>query len=239
MVNSQEPESAAIAVAPLFRPVAQRALRETVVASLLSAIFAGQLRESDALNAQRLAHELGVSATPVREALVELATIGMVETRHNRGSFVRSFGPVELRDIYHLRRVLEAEATRCACGRLPMGALRQTKQEMTELLKHQKRMGWSELTMAADRRFHQLIAKYCGSQRLAEEIGRYNTLMQCIRDVVGNQSYAQQRALPEHLQIIEELLRNEPDEAAAAMVRHIESSADTVARSLFPSADAG
>ena len=58
---------------PQFEIVPHRALRQNVVASLLKAIFRGQIGEGDWLNAQKLAANLGVSATPVREALGELA----------------------------------------------------------------------------------------------------------------------------------------------------------------------
>ena len=227
-------ESHAPEVAPLFDPVPQRALRQSVVVSLLNAVFRAQLRAGDWLNAKKLAEQLGVSATPVREALVELGTIGIVETQHNRGTMVRSFGLVELRDIYHLRRVLEAEAARCACGKVPSQSLEEVRQEMIELQNNKKAADWSERAMACDCRLHEMIALHCGSQRLAEEISRYNTLVQCIREVVGNQSYAQQRALPEHLEIIQALLASDPERAASAMTKHIRSSAQVVEEALFP-----
>ena len=54
---------------------------------------------------------MGISATPIREALVELESIGVVQFVHNRGTIVKPFGPQQLREIYHLRRVLEANET--------------------------------------------------------------------------------------------------------------------------------
>lgn len=235
--QNPELEQSVVDFAPVFKLVPQRALRQNVVVSLLSAIFRGQLREGDWLNAQRLAEQLGVSATPVREAMVELATIGIVEIRHNRGTVVRSFGRVQLRDIYHLRRVLETEATLCACGNIPFEALEKLKQEITELHNNSDRAAdWSAGYMASDRRLHELIAIRSGNRRLAEEIGRYNTLVQCIRDIVGNQSHAQQRALFEHLEIIQALLEKSPDRAATAMAKHIQSSTSVVEEALFPEA---
>ncbi|MBI4323790.1 MAG: GntR family transcriptional regulator [Chloroflexi bacterium] len=218
-----------------FKPLPQKALRHSVLVSLLTAVFKGQLHDGDWLNVQELAAQFGVSATPVREALVELAGIGVVEMVHNKGTVVRPFGQVQLREIYQLRRVLETEATRCACGKIEAGALDQLQDVMARLL-NKKDLGWSERAMAADRQLHDLIARHCGSRRLAEEIGRYNTLVQSIRDVVGDQSSAQQRALPEHLQIIKALLEGNADGAAAAMARHIQGTAEAVEEALFPKA---
>jgi DNA-binding GntR family transcriptional regulator len=218
----------------LFGRLPQRALRRNVVASLLAAIFRGQLREGGWLNAQQLAEQFGVSATPVREALVELAAVGIVEMQHNRGTVVRPFGPVQVQDIYHLRRVLETEATRCACGKIPVETLNELMQEMTNLLDNQEAASWFDRAMKSDRQLHELIAKHCGSQRLTEEIKRYNTLIQCIREVVGNQSSAQQRALTEHLEIIHPLLEGRVAYAGDAMARHILSTADRVESALFP-----
>src|SRR3989304_1469431 len=85
-----------------FRP------RQNLTQTLLTAVFRGQIPEGEWLNAQKLAAEFGVSATPVREALLELAAVGLVEMQHNRGTVVRPFKARELRDIYHLRAILEA-----------------------------------------------------------------------------------------------------------------------------------
>lgn len=223
-----------VACTALFVPLPQRALRRNAVASLLAAIFKGQLKAGDWLNAQKLAEQFGVSATPVREALVELAGVGIVEMQHNRGTTVRPFGPVQLQDIYRLRRVLETEATRSACGHIPVETLTALKREMVELLANRKAPHWSARAMKSDRDLHDLVAQHCGSQRLAEEIKRYDTLIQCIRDVVGNQSAAQQRALAEHLEIIEPLLTGEIEGAADAMASHIRKTADRIEAALFP-----
>lgn len=217
----------------LFQSLPQKALRHSVVASLLTAVFKGQLKAGDWLNVQELAAQFGVSPTPIREALVELAAIGVVEMVHNKGTVVRPFGPEQLREIFQVRRVLETEATRCACGKIESGALERLRDVMIRLL-NRKEPNWSERAMAADHELHHLIAERCGSHRLAEEIGRYETLIQCIRDVVGDQSSARHRALPEHLRIIQALLEGDAEKAAAAMAFHIQSTATAVQSALFP-----
>lgn len=218
---------------PPGAPSLQRhSIRQDLLSTLLTAIFQGEIEPGRSLNIQRFALRFGVSATPVREALVQLSTIGMVEMRHNYGTVARRFGPEELREIYHLRALLESEATRNACGRIPVDALRALQSEMQGLLR-ERGEHWSEQAMAADRRLHALISSHCGSRRLEEEIGRYNLLMQCIREVVGNDCHAQDKGLCEHLNITEALLGNHPELAAQAMRAHVLSTAESVRQARF------
>ena len=102
-----------IAILPLTQSIG---LRDSVAERLLVAVLDGSVQAGDRLVGQRLAAQLGVSATPVREALIELATLGFVELLPNRGAICCEFGPPELRDIFQVRRILETEAAFGACG---------------------------------------------------------------------------------------------------------------------------
>jgi DNA-binding GntR family transcriptional regulator len=209
------------------------ALRHQVVRRLLDAIFVGDLPSGTRLIVMKLAAQFGLSSTPVREALVELEAVGIVCFEHNRGAIVKPFGPDELREIYQLRRILEVEATRTACGRVDRGELESLRDEMNKLLRSRRDRQWVDREMATDRRLHDLITSSCGSARLAQEIHRYDNLVQSLRDVVGRERRAQLQALEEHLAIIDGLRAGNAEAAAAAMARHIERAADSVATVLF------
>jgi DNA-binding GntR family transcriptional regulator len=216
------------------KPLAPNALRRDVVAHLLASIFQGALPAGTRLIIRKLAAQLGISATPIREALVELEAIGVVQFIHNRGAIVKPFGPQQLREVYHLRRILEAEAARCACGRIAPRDLVSLQNEMTQLsASGDQSPEWSQKVMATDRRLHELIAACCGDARLADEIGRYNTLMQSIREIVGNRRHAHQRALEEHMPIVEALLNIDAEKAAAATGLHVESTLKSVEAVMF------
>ena len=90
-------------------------IREVVVQRILAAVIRGEFPIGHRMVIQNLAEQFGVSATPVREALVELASIGIVENLPNRGAVMREFGVTQIREIYQLRRILEVEAVRTAC----------------------------------------------------------------------------------------------------------------------------
>jgi DNA-binding GntR family transcriptional regulator len=118
-------------------PVARGNLRQQVTARLMSGIFLGRFRSGQRLVVQHLAQTYQASPTPVREALVELATFGLVGLLPNRGAVVQPFGP-RRSEISQIRRLLEAEATRCASGRIPGGDLAALEEELNrlELLPH-------------------------------------------------------------------------------------------------------
>jgi DNA-binding GntR family transcriptional regulator len=182
----------------------------------------------------KLAHRFGTSSTPVREALVELEAVGVVQFIHNRGAIVSPFGSKELREIYQIRRVLEAEAARCACGRVDAQALESLRREFLALQgKDDGQVHWAQQALASDRRLHELIVRSSGSDRLMNEIRRYDGLVQTIREVIGDDRAAQHRALDEHLTIVAPLLAGVPQEAAAAMSRHIESAAESFEKAMF------
>jgi DNA-binding GntR family transcriptional regulator len=218
---------------PLSGP-SRGALRHEVVKRLLAEIFRGGLPAGTRLIVQKLAVRFGISSTPVREALVELEAVGMVRFVHNRGAVVRAFGPAELREVFLIRRILETEAARAACGRIDPEAVEQLRSEMAALVALRGAAEWADREMAADRRFHRLIAYACGSPRLAEEIERYNTMVQTVREIVGNRYSAQQRALEEHMAVIDALVTGQADRAAAEMARHIDRTAEHVQATLFP-----
>ena len=92
--------------------------RKAVVEDLLREVVQGRLRPGDHLVTRALADRFGVSHTPIREALIALAGIGVVDLLPNRGAVVRPVSPDEVREICQVRRALECEAVRGACGRI-------------------------------------------------------------------------------------------------------------------------
>jgi DNA-binding GntR family transcriptional regulator len=214
-------------------PVRQRALRETVFEVLLLAIVRGDMKPGVWSNHKSLADQLHVSITPLREALQELAACGIIENHYNRGTIVRSFGPAQLSEIFHVRALLEAEACRLACGHVDLATLKGLRSQNAELISKES-TDWAAQVITSDDTLHSLIASSCGNQRLKEEIFRYRSLLTSIRRAVADHHYPFDLALPEHLDIIDALLSRQPDEAAKAMNHHILSSAKVCSELLFP-----
>src|SRR3954452_9727678 len=97
--------------------------RQAIVQSLLTEVFEGRLRAGQHLVTQDLADRFGVSHTPIREALIAVAGIGIIDLLPNRGAVVRRVTARDVREICEVRRILECEAVRNACGRADPGQL--------------------------------------------------------------------------------------------------------------------
>ena len=222
-------------------PVSRGNLRAQVTARLVTGIFAARLRSGQRLIVQQLAKTYEVSPTPVREALVELASLGLVELLPNRGAVVRPFGPQEVREISQIRRLLETEATRSACGRIPPNELSALDSELRRLEVLPRDQTWDRDARAADTRLHGLIAECSGNVRLAVEIRRHLVLFQALRNVChlrdAGTNYSQHDDVPEHLAIIRPLLQSDAEGAARAMDAHIRSAAVTLEEVVFRDRD--
>lgn len=209
-------------IAPLPRG---SSLRADAVSTLVKAVLQGRLKQGDRLIVRKLAEQLRVSATPVREAIVELESLGIIDVNLNASAVIRRFGAKELREIYHVRAVLEVEATRMAIDRIPRELLQQLLDEGARLMGGSGGQ-WGATARQHDMRLHRSIAEHSGSARLAHEIGRYSRLMQCISEVVGNEHNWLQQAVVEHVQIIDALLARDAEKAPRLMDQHIHRSSE-------------
>ena len=207
--------------------------RQTIVQSLLADVFQGRLRAGSRLVTRELAERFGVSHTPIREALISLAGIGIVDLLPNRGAIVRRVSTQEVREVCQVRQVLECEATRSACGRIDLAELHSLAGELRRLIASTDLPGpaFIEQARAVDNRLHDLIADSCGNAFLAQEISRLKILFRAFRDVAWEHEEARNdfhrlaEEAREHLAIVEALLAGDAKGAARAMARHIRSGA--------------
>jgi DNA-binding GntR family transcriptional regulator len=206
--------------------------RQAIVQSLLTEVFQGRLRTGQHLVAQELAERLGVSQTPIREALIELGGMGIIDLLPNRGAIVRHVAAKDVREICQVRRALECEAARSACGRIDLAELHALAAELRRLMAlPSSSVGFIREARAVDSQLHDLIADSCDNVFLAKELGRLKTLFRAFRDVAWewdearNDCHRIAEESREHLAIVEALLAGDAKGAARAMARHIRSGA--------------
>jgi DNA-binding GntR family transcriptional regulator len=214
--------------------------RAAIVESLLADVFAGRLHAGQHLVTQDLAERFGVSHTPIREALIALAGSGIIDLLPNRGAVVCEVTAKEVREVCQVRRVLECEAVRRACGRIELKTLEKLAADFAQLAKRPDHsdLKYIERARALDSRLHDTIAAGCGNEFLARELTRLKTLFRGFRDV--SWAYARSRndfrrlagEAREHLAIVQALLAGDSKAAARAMSAHIRSGVKYWTRAL-------
>jgi DNA-binding GntR family transcriptional regulator len=205
--------------------------RQAIVESVLREVFQGRLRAGQHLATQQLADQFGVSHTPIREALISLAGIGVIDLVPNRGAIVRRVVAKDVREIFQVRRALECEAVRSACGRVDVDELEALAEDLTRLkaVKNKFQMRSVERARVVDSRLHDLICSSCGNGFLGKEITRLKTLFRAFRDLAWEHDTSQNdfrrvaEETGEHLAIVEALLAGDRRRAVRAMSYHIRS----------------
>jgi DNA-binding GntR family transcriptional regulator len=148
-------------------------LADRVYKALWDRILERHVRPGQKLSDVRISQELGVSRTPVREALQRLVQEGVVRVEANRGFYVMSFSPKDVEEIYDLRVALEPMALELAIPRLHPGVLVESLSELDLLDARSRVAGTEEERMAIaadflniDRAFHRMIAERADNSRM-------------------------------------------------------------------------
>jgi DNA-binding GntR family transcriptional regulator len=141
-------------------------LREQVLQHVRAEIISGQSLPGTMYSVPTLADDLGVSTTPVREALLELARNGLIEPVRNRGFRVLETTLEELSELFEVRELLEVRAAELLTRRAPkgLGGLARLADEIRDAVKVDDVHGYLE----ADRRFHQAFIAAAGNALLTQ-----------------------------------------------------------------------
>ncbi|MEY4565117.1 MAG: HTH-type transcriptional repressor RspR [Planctomycetota bacterium] len=206
-------------------------LRERVVRSLLEEIVQGNIPASARLVTQDLEKRFKTSATPIREALAELAGMGVIELLPNRGATVKQFTLREVRELSQVRRALECEAVRLAVGRVDIEELKKLQNELEALTdKQSESRQFVKRARELDSRLHDLIAQSSNNRFLIRELDRFSVLFRCFRDASwekASKKIEKERLIEEaqeHQKIVEALLAGNRKLAVQAMRMHIQST---------------
>ncbi|MCE3552442.1 GntR family transcriptional regulator [Pseudonocardia sp. RS11V-5] len=196
-----------------------------VLASLRAAVISGELAPGSLHSVQNLATQLGVSRTPVREALIKLAQQGMVRFERNRGVRILLTSLHDLEEVFALRLLLEPPAVRRATTRLDGNQRR----ELRRMFAHMEKAARAddEFTMFEhDRRFHRVLLEASGNARLA-------AFVDGLRDMVLRRGVSTARAsrslddiVAEHRAILDLIEAGDAEGAAKAMREHVRHTAE-------------
>jgi DNA-binding GntR family transcriptional regulator len=203
-----------------MKTLARTSLREQAAASLRASILGGELGAGQIYSAQALAERLGVSATPVREALLDLANSGLVEPLRNRGFRVLTVADRDLDEISEIREMLEGPAMALVVQRASDAELAAVDAIVDALETSAKERDVAEF-LVNDRDFHLTLLGLTGNQRLVREVAqlRDQTRLVGIRALAEEDQLSESAA--EHRPLLEALKARDAARAEQMMRDHI------------------
>lgn len=188
---------------------------------LVRLISSGHYPPGTRLDEQQLAEELGVSRTPLREAISKLALGGLVEHRPYRGNFVRRFSAQEVSDLYEVRKGLESMAVRLATPHLTEAAIAELH-EILAGIDAALQDADLEAYGLADRRFHETIAQLSENQTLITLLAHLSEQVQLIRTMANQDPSVVEITAMERPGIVDAMVAGDVAEATRLMEEHIE-----------------
>lgn len=201
-------------------PLRRANLRETVTTQIRSAIISGELAPGEEFSAPSLAREFGVSATPVREAMLELSRQGLVEVLPNRGFRVTEMSDATLADITNVRMLLEPQAVASICQDIPatdLPLLRAQAQAIVDAAQAGDVPGYLE----ADMEFHLGLLGRTGNHTLVDIVAnlRAQTRQFGLKELIAAGTLPDNAK--EHLTIVQHIADRDPDAVRSLLTRHI------------------
>jgi DNA-binding GntR family transcriptional regulator len=199
---------------------ANSSLVEDVYHRILMRIVRGELAGGSELKSTRLSQELGVSRTPVVQALSRLIADGIVTQRPNMRAIVRPGAENWLVEIHELRLLLEPPAAAKAAKLMPAEAIDQLQQAAVAVRPEQD-AGWGMRAREFDFQFHLAIADHAGNQPLRSAIYKCWEYKRMSYELAADRMESINRGYREHLAILEALQERDSATAAAAMELHL------------------
>ncbi len=197
-------------------------VRAQVFQQLEKAILDGDLAPGTSLTEVRLSAELGVSRTPIREALMQLELEGLVKTTHNKGAVVVGISSGDVNDIYLIRTKVEGLAARRAAQNITEEELADLR-EIVELQEFYLGRGDNLQVGALDQRFHEIIYESCRSRPLKQMLTTFHNYIQKARVATVRQGRAA-ASTQEHRAILTAIEDQNVDEAERLMGIHVENA---------------
>ncbi len=198
-------------------------LRQQVTEVLRGAVITGEMRPGALYSAPALAEKFGVSATPVREAMLDLVKEGLIEAVRNKGFRVTALSDAQLDDLAEIRMLIEVPTVAAIAGRYTPAwdrAISELRQVAGEIVTHAER-GDLIAYVEADRRFHLGLLGLAGNAYLVAVVGdlRARSRLYGLEHLVAQGRLG--RSAREHEQLLDMVVAGDGEGAASLMRTHI------------------
>ncbi len=197
--------------------LAPRALYEEVAELLRQRIFARELEPGSWIDELRIAEALGISRTPLREALKVLAAEGLVTMKVRRGAYVTEVSEKDLRNVYHLLALLESDAARVvaqSASDAQMAQIAQLQQDLENATSDRDRF------FQVNEAFHMLLLQIADNRWRDQMVADLRKVMKLNRHNSLFKEGRIEQSLAEHRDIVEALKARQPELAAERMSAH-------------------
>ena len=205
--------------------------RDVVFNTLRRAILTGQLKPGERLMEVHLANKLGVSRTPIREAIRKLELEGLVIMIPRRGAEVARITEKSLKDVLEVRRALDALSVELACDRITEEDMKRLLQACQDFEKAAKGKDASVIAKA-DVALHDIIVEATGNQRLAQLVNNLSEQMYRYRFVYIKEESKHDMLVAEHREIYESIASRDKERAARAAKLHIDNQEKSIIRQI-------
>lgn len=206
-------------------------LRDVVFNTLRQAILIGELRPGERLMEIHLADRLGVSRTPIREAIHKLEREGLVTIIPRRGAEVSQITEKSMNDVLEVRRALDALCVELACDRITEEGLKNLK-TACDNFEQCVRTGDSKKIAQADVALHDIIVQATGNQRLIQLVNNLSEQMYRYRFEYIKDSSQHKTLVEEHRIIYQSIVRKDKKTAADAARTHIDNQKKAIIRQI-------
>lgn len=206
-------------------------LRDVVFNTLRKAILTGELQPGERLMEIHLANQLGVSRTPIREAIRKLELEGLVIMIPRRGAEVAQITEKDLKDVLEVRRALDALCAELACDRITDEEKFQLKKACTEF---ENATATKDVTTiaAADVKLHDIIVAATGNKRLIQLVNNLSEQMYRYRFEYIKDENQHNNLVAEHRMIYEGIVKHDKEKAAQAAREHIDNQEKSIIRQI-------
>lgn len=220
----------------LITSISRPSLHEELTDRLRSMIVEGLLEDGEKVPERELCEKLGVSRTPMREALKVLAADGLLTLEPNRGARVRAITVEDLEEVFPLMGAFEALAGELACARITEEQVSELKHSHAQMLEHFHNDDMSGYFLH-NQRIHEIILNAAGNPTLKIMYRSLAVRVRRARYLANMSADRWQQAVDEHEEILAALDKRDGQKLGAILKRHLDNKLATVRKWLENQAD--
>ena len=190
-------------------------------------IMTGKLAEGDKVNEGKLCSTMGISKTPLREALRVLSVEGLIELVPNRGAFVTTPTLEEITEMFDIMSLLEGFCARSACEKMSEEAfirLEKFHDQLEENFERRDQEGYVHM----NNQFHSYLQKLAGNRTLNQIVSGLRKKILLYRFQSLNMRERFKKSIEEHRQLIEAFRERNPEKAEVLMRTHLKNQASAL-----------